>query len=155
MENKKQNKFIVHTIEDTKINYEAIYEKLEAKKKHVKEINLQIIELKNEHGEDCENAKFLEKSVNDLERDIVYLWDVFRGKIRKIVYKTINVPMSVDKAVNYLAFLLNEDPIKNNEDIRCIVGAINNNPGVCDGIKDEKLLSRIKDNLNYIIKKME
>ena len=152
---KNEKKFVVQTIENKNINYESIYEKMEAKKKMIEEIKHKIIELKKEHGENCEDAIFLEKGMADLKEDIVYLWDVFRGKIRKIVRKTIYVPMSAEKAVNYLAFLLEDNAIKNQDDIRCVLSAIKNDPGLCDDIEDKKLLSRIKDNLNYIIKRTD
>lgn len=152
---KDDKPFFIGVYKEKKVSYESIYGKMREKQRLVDMFKTQICDLKKEFGEECENAKLLDVHINELKIELSDLWDQFRGKVKEKVKKTIYIPMTVDQAVNYLAFLMNENAIKYDVDIRCVLDCIRNDPEITFETKDEVALTRLKTNLEYIKKKRE
>lgn len=145
-------KFIIHTIEfkSKAIDLETVQKNLRAKKKIVEVLKNSLSLL----SEDCAEAIVTKKDIKKVEEEISVLWDFFRGKTKQKEESKIYVPMTVDKAINYLAFLTVDNATNNKEDINLILKMINDS-SLCTDDRDKYSLSRLQLNLDYLNKKME
>jgi len=147
---KEKDSFITITMPKKKTPFETIYGKMRSKRKIIEKLLKRIKELDKGNSDHWKEARLLETHIEELKKDLSGLWDQFRGKVKEKVKNTITISMTVDNAINYLAFLTNEDAIKYDSDIRYILDCIENTKGICFDTKDELYLARLKENLKYI-----
>ena len=153
--------FIVHTIDnkidnkDNIIRLETIQKNIREKRRIIDNLKTHVISLIEEFGKDHIEIVVIEKDIKILEEEVSILWDLFRGKTKQKGEHKIYIPTTVDKAINFVAFLMNDNAIQNEEEIRTILNIINNDPNLSIDSANKHSLCRIQLNLDYLNSKMK